>query len=381
MHYARVSLKLPQIAHAIMKHSLRLSATMGLVAWLSIVGCESNPSQSNQSASTMTEGRTITPRNEPTRVQADNAYAAGDDARALALYLPIAHVGDAAVQARVAYLYKRNRGVPVNDAESCNWYEKAATHNVQDGTSAVNLGICFENGSGRAKSMTEAVRWYRMSAERNNPFGMYNLGLALEFGAGAKQDFAQAAHWFQRAIDGKLPTGDSVDARRHLKRSLNHVGASRGEPQALYDLAIDLFSGHAPEDKDMKRAMSAMRDAATKGALPDAWFIYGSWVHMGIGGVVSDLAQAATWIKKAADIGHEDASLRYANILLCGIGTRKDQAAAERSLQQMINAGKWRAMSELSAWHARGDCGFRKDEALSKSLRARADAAQRSAVK
>jgi uncharacterized protein len=364
-----------------MNHSLRLSTAMVFIASLSIVGCESNPSRINQNTSMTTEGRTITPRSEPARAQADSAYASGDDAGALALYLPIAQAGDAAIQARVAYLYKRNRGVPVNESESCNWYEKAATGNVQDGTSAVNLGICFENGSGRAKSMTDAVRWYRTSAERNNPFGMYNLGLAIEYGAGVKQDYAQAAHWFQRAIDAKLPASDSVDARRHLKRSLNHVGAARGDPQALYDLAIDLFSGHAPEVKDTKRAMSAMRDAAMKGALPDAWFVYGSWVHMGIGGVASDLAQAATWIKKAADTGHEDAGLRYANILLCGIGTRKDQAAAERQLQQMINAGKWRAMSELSEWHARGDCGFRKDEALSKTLRVRADAAQRSAVR
>ena len=47
-----------------------------------------------------------------------------------------------------------------------------------------------------------------------------------------------------------------------------------------------------------------MREAATRGNLPEAWYIYGAWLQTGFG-VKSDLPQAAVWMKKASDAGHE----------------------------------------------------------------------------
>lgn len=159
---------------------------------------------------------------------------------------------------------------------------------------------------------------------------------------------------------------------------MNHA---RGDPQASFDLAIDLMNGHTPEVKDQARAVGAMRQAATRGNVPEAWFVYGSWLHGGMGGIQSDLPQAAVWIKKAADTGHETARIRYANILLCGIGIMKDAAAGERLLRATVASGSWLAMSELSQWYATGGCGFKKDATLSSEWRAKADAAQLKAVK
>jgi hypothetical protein len=50
--------------------------------------------------------------------------------------------------------------------------------------------------------------------------------------------------------------------------------------------------------------------------------------------------------------------------------------AAERLLRATIDGGSWLAMSEYSEWHSRGDCGFKKNPALGKEWRAKADAAQ-----
>ena len=47
-------------------------------------------------------------------------------------------------------------------------------------------------------------------------------------------------------------------------------------PQAQFDLAIDLLNGHDPEVKDERRAMAMMREAATHGTSPEAWYMYGS---------------------------------------------------------------------------------------------------------
>ncbi|MFN3630818.1 MAG: hypothetical protein ACK4XK_12310, partial [Casimicrobiaceae bacterium] len=45
--------------------------------------------------------------------------------RALELYLPLARTGDITAQSRLARIYTRNRGVPVNETESCNWWQAA----------------------------------------------------------------------------------------------------------------------------------------------------------------------------------------------------------------------------------------------------------------
>jgi TPR repeat protein len=97
-------------------------------------------------------------------------------------------------------------------------------------------------------------------------------------------------------------------------------------------------------------------------------------------GVKSDLPQAATWMKKASDAGRERASIRYASIMLCGIGVNKVPGAGERLLQQTVDRGSWLAMSERSSWNDRGDCGFKKDAALGRQWREKADAAQLAAT-
>jgi uncharacterized protein len=348
------------------------SVSLSLVSIaLLLFGCDSNPQKPTVVAPTSAP----MPDHGKTAISdAYSAYQSGDDARALALFLPHARSGNRDAQIRVAHIYSRNKGVAPNPAESCNWWEAAAY--LGDVSSANNVGRCFEMGEGRGKSESNAALWYRRAADGGNAYGMYNLGLAYEYGRGVAQSFADAAEWFRRALNAKLATGDQVDAQRHLKRSMNHVNAAKGDPQAQYDLAIDLFSGHDPEVRDQRRAMAMMREAATRGSSPEAWYVYGSWVHAGLGGVKSDLPQAATWIKKAADAGHESARIRYANILLCGIGMKKDMSAAERLLRTTIESGSWLAMSEFSEWHNRGDCGFKKNPVLGKEWRAKADAAQ-----
>jgi TPR repeat protein len=307
--------------------------------------------------------------------EAERAYAAQDDAKALALFLPFARNGNRDAQFRVARIYSRERGVAANPAEACNWWEAAASQG--EPVAATNFGLCHETGRGRPQSYPLAAQWYRRAADGGNAQGMYNLGLAYEYGRGVNQSFSEAASLFQRAIDAKIGGDSRSDAHRHLKRALNHVGAARGDPQALYDLAIDLFNGHPPEVKDIPRAVTTMREAAARGNLPEAWYVYGSWLQMNAFGVRPDPAQATTWIRKAADAGHEEARIRYANLLLCGIGIRKDAAGAERTLKDTIDGGSWMAMSELSQWYDGGTCGFRRDARLSAEWRSRADAAQR----
>ena len=343
------------------------SIYVALISIALLAGCETTPQRE----------AAVQPPPDPARAalaEANRAYSASDDAKALALYLPLARSGNRDAQVRVARIYMRNKGVTPDDNEACNWWEQAAGSN--DSTAAVNLGLCFESGKGRAQSNAQAAQWYRKAADGGNAYGMYNLGLAHEYGRGVAQSFDVAADLFRKALAVKMDVGDNVDAQRHLKRCENNIGAARGDPQAQYDLAIDLMNGHKPEVKDERRAMIMMREAATRGSNPDAWYIYGAWLHGGMGGTKADVSQGAVWTRKAADAGNESARISYADSQLCGIGVKKDIAAAERLLKQTIEGGSWLAMNKLSFWYQNGQCGYRKDAALSSEWRARADAAQ-----
>lgn len=344
-------------------------ASLSVAMLLALTGCDSNPPRPASAATPVDPARAA-------MAEADQAYRAQDDARALTLYLPLARAGNADAQFHVARIYTRNKGVAADPVAACNWWEVAA--NGGEPIAATNYGLCFESGKGRGQSYAAAAQWYRRAAEGGNAYGMYNLGLAHEYGRGVAQSFDNAVIWLQRALDARIDSSDAADVMRHLKRARNNVEAARGDPQAQYDLAIDLFNGHSPEVKDERRAVTMMREAA-KANLPQAWFIYGTWLHAGLGGIKSDLPQAAAWIRKAADTGHEEAAIRYADILLCGIGVRKDAAAGERLLRQTIERGSWRAMNMLSFWYQSGSCGFRHDASLSSEWRDKADAAQRAA--
>jgi hypothetical protein len=47
----------------------------------------------------------------------------------------------------------------------------------------------------------EAVKWYRMAAEKGEAKAMFNLGLSYEYGDGVKQDHAEAVKWYRKAAE------------------------------------------------------------------------------------------------------------------------------------------------------------------------------------
>jgi len=54
---------------------------------------------------------------------------------------------------------------------------------------------------GVAQDYGEAVRWYRMAADKGNATAMLNLCLLYELGAGVPGDVAKARRWLTKAAD------------------------------------------------------------------------------------------------------------------------------------------------------------------------------------
>jgi len=71
----------------------------------------------------------------------EKAYQRNDYATALREWQPLAKQGQAAAQYHLGLIYANGQGVPKDDAQARQWYEKAANHEHAD--AQVNLGACM----------------------------------------------------------------------------------------------------------------------------------------------------------------------------------------------------------------------------------------------
>ena len=71
----------------------------------------------------------------------------------------------------------------------------------------------YETGRGGIeKNESEALRWYRKSAEGGDSYAMYLLGRAYERGTGVAVDRVEAVQWYRKAA-----AGGSESAAQRLK--------------------------------------------------------------------------------------------------------------------------------------------------------------------
>ena len=124
-----------------------------------------------------------------------DAYKRSDYATALREWQPLAKLGHAVAQYNLGLLYANGQGVPKDDAQARQWYEKAAVQGHAD--AQVNLGSLYDYGRGVPQDFKMAVKWYRRSADQGNDLAQRRLGLLYERGEGVPQDYVQAYMWYK----------------------------------------------------------------------------------------------------------------------------------------------------------------------------------------
>ena len=141
----------------------------------------------------------------------EDAYNRGDYATALREWRPLAEQGDARAQYNLGVLYRKGRGVPQDDVQARQWYEKAA---VQGQAKAqYNLGTLYFNGEGVPKDYQQALRWFRMAADQGEAVAQTKIGIMYDDGQGVPHDFVQAHKWYNlAATNGDKPAAELRDA-------------------------------------------------------------------------------------------------------------------------------------------------------------------------
>ena len=89
--------------------------------------------------------------------EAAKLHRAGETAAAMAIWLPLAKGGDVNAAYNLAVIHQYGDGVPKNLPEALKWYRVAAEKG--DHESQSRLGAMYLNGEGTAKNEKEGWRW------------------------------------------------------------------------------------------------------------------------------------------------------------------------------------------------------------------------------
>ena len=178
-------------------------------------------------------------------------------------------------------------------------------------------GDAYYYGRGVSKDYVEAMRLYRMAAEKGDAYAMYNLGWMYISGDGVSKDRTEATKWYRKAADKGneyaknqlkvLGEPDFITSSVTRLQEVSHSSStslmSVSVQSSEYREKGDAYYYGRGVSKDYVEAMRLYRMAAEKG---DAYTMYNlGWMYISGDGVSKDRTEAIKWYRKAADKGNE----------------------------------------------------------------------------
>lgn len=170
------------------------------------------------------------------------ALEAGDAARTLALWRPLAEAGHIEAQFGLGVMYNDGLGVEQDYTEANYWFLRAAERG--HAPSQFNLGNAYKNGTGLAADATMAVRWWRKATEQGFGPAQFNLGSALLEGSGTPRDADEGVRWYRKAAANGHPHAQQyLDEMQAKSAAVPQPPSS--EPAVPRDTAVEA-SGEKP---------------------------------------------------------------------------------------------------------------------------------------
>lgn len=115
-------------------------------------------------------------------------------------YRKAAQQGHVYAQYKLGEYYYLGLGVPEDCVEAAKWYRKAAEQGHE--ISQYDLGSLYELGCDSVTQNTEeAIKWYLRAANQGLDVAQFELGQIYFFGQGVSIDYSEAFKWFRRAAE------------------------------------------------------------------------------------------------------------------------------------------------------------------------------------
>ena len=233
-------------------------------------------------------------------------------------------------------------GVQQDYAEALKWYRLAAEKGYAP--AQFNLGLAHELGRGLPADERQAFKYYLMAAEQGFAAAQFNVGNMYSAGRGVGQDLFEANLWYKQAaekgvIEAQFNLGLAYEAGRGVKKDevaaarWYKQAADRGFVRAQYNLGLLLEDGRGvPKNETM--AAGLYRAAAEQG-FAAAQNNYGLMLSEGRGGLAKDPVQAYVWLSLAAANGSNPAARDFV-----GRSLSADQLATANNLLNGQKSGR-----------------------------------------
>lgn len=140
----------------------------------------------------------------------------------------------------------------------------------------------LHSGLGVQQSATEAMKWYKISADNGHPEAAFYCGYSYHNGEGVPQDYTKALHYYYLASksipNANLSIGllvrEGLGEPKNEKKAYEYIktGAEMGSPDAQYVLAHGYLMGYGDLPVNKQLAKSWMMKAAQQGnVLAQIW--------------------------------------------------------------------------------------------------------------
>lgn len=263
------------------------------------------------------------------------AYDAGDQAGAFAIWLPLAKAGDLAAQRNVAHLLRKGLGVEADPTRALFFYERAARSGLA--SAALNAGIMRLEEEADYFDPRKAAEWHALAAAAGSPIAQWELSRLLASGDGGRQDPEAALLLLQQAAAGGHEEAIAqVDA---LRASTSPV---LEKPETVAPNIAPVRQ--APPADTPQPQIETSGQAAPVPPEMGALFMQGIFLFE-----ARDYSGAAEKWLPLAENGIIEAQYRLGRLYQFGMGVRRNQAQARSWFLLASTAGHEEAKSALSA--------------------------------
>lgn len=274
-------------------------------------------------------------------------------------YQSASNSGDPYAQYMLAIcLLNGSKGAAKNATKAIDLLQQSASHGYVHAMK--QLGICYEEGIGTSKNLSEAMKWLKLAAEWGNPEAQYRYGRLLDNKSEAFKWFRKAANQggHEKAITAvaqaySFGIGTSTDYAKANQYYKEAVG--KGHVSSMYFLALNYYYGKGTQS-NYAEARRLLHMAAGKYYIP-AYTQLGIFNFEGKCGLQTDYKEAVRWLQKAGDNSSNDqlfieaiaTAQKYLGMCYYkGLGVKKDKKTGRLWMQKALNNGDKEARQLLS---------------------------------
>jgi TPR repeat protein len=241
--------------------------------------------------------------------------------------------GDAQAAFELGEIHASGVGLPQNNTEAVRWYRIAAEKGNIKAQSLI--GTAYHRGIGLAVDDVQATQWLNKAAEQMDPLAQFQLGEGFESGWAGQKDNAEAYKWYLlSASQGYTKAAKKVTS---IENILNKIQRTDGQKRAL--------EFRAERVKKEIESLESMIKSSRMGD-SEAQYKLGAAYSFGNGLPKNDI-KSVEWLTRAAQQGQNEAQFELGLHYLNGEGVDNSEVEAYKWWSIAAEKGHIRAQASL----------------------------------